>query len=136
MMDCKKALKECNGNVAEASDYLRKKGLAAAGKKAGRVASQGVIASYIHAGNRWVAQPCHQALYACFSCFACCRTGHTSCNMSCKNVLRMPVAFSSVYLRRTDRLRQCQVHVQDHGLQGSCSLLRQACISSTCELDM
>ena len=52
MMDCKKALKECSGDMTEASDYLRKKGLAQAGKKAGRVAAEGVIGSYIHAGNR------------------------------------------------------------------------------------
>ncbi|MDJ1257094.1 MAG: translation elongation factor Ts [Candidatus Midichloria sp.] len=43
MMDCKKALVECNGNIEEAVDWLRKKGLAAAGKKSGRVASEGVI---------------------------------------------------------------------------------------------
>lgn len=56
MMDCKKALTECQGDVALAADYLRKKGLAQAGKKAGRVAAEGVIASYIHAGNR--SAPC------------------------------------------------------------------------------
>ena len=52
MMDCKKALIECNGDVSAASDYLRKKGLTKAGQKAGRIATEGVIASYIHAGNR------------------------------------------------------------------------------------
>jgi len=44
MMDCKKALLECSGNTEEAVDWLRKKGLAAAGKKAGRVASEGLVA--------------------------------------------------------------------------------------------
>ncbi|AEI88954.1 MAG: translation elongation factor Ts [Candidatus Midichloria mitochondrii] len=43
MMDCKKALVGCNGNMEEAVDWLRKKGLAAAGKRSGRVASEGVI---------------------------------------------------------------------------------------------
>lgn len=43
MMDCKKALTETNGNIEEAIDWLRKKGLAAAAKKAGRVASEGLI---------------------------------------------------------------------------------------------
>lgn len=44
MMDCKKALTETNGNFEEAVDWLRKKGLSSAAKKAGRVASEGVIA--------------------------------------------------------------------------------------------
>ena len=52
MMDCKKALVETNGKMQEAVDYLREKGLAAAAKKAGRIASEGVIESYIHAGGR------------------------------------------------------------------------------------
>ncbi|KAK9804532.1 hypothetical protein WJX73_005435 [Symbiochloris irregularis] len=52
MMDCKKALTESGGDVEKASEYLRTKGLAQAGKRAGRIASEGVIASYIHAGNR------------------------------------------------------------------------------------
>ena len=43
MMDCKKALTETNGNVEEAIDWLRKKGLAAAAKKAGRVAAEGLV---------------------------------------------------------------------------------------------
>ena len=44
MMDCKKALTETNGNLDEAVDYLRKKGLASAAKKAGRTAAEGVVA--------------------------------------------------------------------------------------------
>lgn len=43
MMDCKKALNECAGNVEEAIDWLRKKGLSAAAKKSGRVAAEGLI---------------------------------------------------------------------------------------------
>lgn len=43
MMDCKKALVECNGDIEAAIDFLRKKGLAAAAKKSGRVAAEGVI---------------------------------------------------------------------------------------------
>lgn len=52
MMDAKKALVETQGNVEAAVEWLRKKGLSGADKKAGRVASEGVIASYIHAGSR------------------------------------------------------------------------------------
>lgn len=52
MMDCKKALTETKGNLDEAIDYLREKGLAAAAKKADRIASEGVIEAYIHGGGR------------------------------------------------------------------------------------
>ena len=51
-MDCKKALTETGGDHEKAIDYLRKKGLAAASKKAGRVASEGIVGSYIHAGGK------------------------------------------------------------------------------------
>jgi elongation factor Ts len=51
MMDCKKALTECDGDMDKAVDYLRTKGLAAAQKKAGRVAAEGIIGSYIHGGR-------------------------------------------------------------------------------------
>ena len=52
MMDCKKVLNETNGDVAKAVDLLREKGLAAAAKKAGRVASEGIVEAYIHGGGR------------------------------------------------------------------------------------
>ena len=52
MMDAKKALMETSGDAAAAVEWLRKKGLSGADKKAGRIASEGVIASYIHAGSR------------------------------------------------------------------------------------
>ncbi len=52
MMDCKKALEECKGNMEQAIDYLRKKGLAAAQKKQGRVAAEGIIDCYIHTNNK------------------------------------------------------------------------------------
>jgi elongation factor Ts len=52
MMDCKKALVETEGDVEKAVDYLRKKGLASAGKKAGRVAAEGLVGSYIHFGGQ------------------------------------------------------------------------------------
>lgn len=48
MMDCKKALTETGGNIEKAVIYLREKGLAAAAKKAGRIAAEGLIESYIH----------------------------------------------------------------------------------------
>ena len=51
-MDCKKALAECSGDYEKAIDFLRKKGLAAAAKKAGRIASEGAVLSYIHQGGR------------------------------------------------------------------------------------
>lgn len=51
MMDCKRALAASDCDTQKASDYLRKKGLASADKKAGRVASEGAIVSYIHGGR-------------------------------------------------------------------------------------
>ncbi len=51
-MDCKKALTETGGDQEKAVDFLRKKGLAAASKKAGRVATEGLVGSYIHAGGK------------------------------------------------------------------------------------
>jgi elongation factor Ts len=52
MMDCKKALEEAGGDMDRAIEVLRKRGLAAAAKKAGRVAAEGAVGSYIHAGGR------------------------------------------------------------------------------------
>ena len=54
MMDAKKALISTAGDIDKAVEYLRKKGLASADKKAGRVAAEGIVASYIHAGSRCV----------------------------------------------------------------------------------
>jgi elongation factor Ts len=52
MMDCKAALEETGGDLEKAVDYLRQKGLADAGKKAGRSATEGLVYSYIHAGGK------------------------------------------------------------------------------------
>lgn len=52
MMDCKKALAECDGDMDKAADYLRKKGIASAAKKEGRTTSQGLVGSYIHMGGK------------------------------------------------------------------------------------
>lgn len=52
MLDCKKALEETGGDVDKAVEVLRKKGLAAAKKKAGRVTAEGAVGSYIHAGGK------------------------------------------------------------------------------------
>ena len=52
MMDCKKVLTETNGDIDKAIDLLREKGLAAAAKKAGRIAAEGVVTSYIHGNGR------------------------------------------------------------------------------------
>jgi len=52
MMDCKKALNETDGNLDKALEWLRKKGIASAEKKSGRVAAEGSIGSYIHTGSR------------------------------------------------------------------------------------
>ncbi len=51
MMDCKNALVETNGDIEKAIDYLREKGLSKAAKKAGRVAAEGLVDSYIHGGR-------------------------------------------------------------------------------------
>src|SRR5581483_5492895 len=52
MMDCKNALLETKGDMEQAIDFLRKKGLASAAKKAGRVTAEGTVASYIHMGGK------------------------------------------------------------------------------------
>ncbi len=52
MMDCKKALVECNGDLDKAESLLREKGLAQASKKASRVTKEGIIDSYIHNGSK------------------------------------------------------------------------------------
>ena len=51
-MDCKKALTEADGDMEKAIDLLREKGLAAAAKKAGRIAAEGIVEAYIHGGGR------------------------------------------------------------------------------------
>jgi elongation factor Ts len=52
VIDCKTALQEAQGNMEAAIDYLRRKGLATAAKKAGRIATDGLVSSYIHAGGK------------------------------------------------------------------------------------
>ena len=52
MMDCKTALTEMNGDMDKAVDYLREKGMAKAAKKAGRIAAEGIVDSYIHMGGK------------------------------------------------------------------------------------
>ena len=52
MMDCKKALKETDGNIDKATDWLRQEGIASAGKLEGKVATEGLVESYIHTGGR------------------------------------------------------------------------------------
>ncbi len=52
MMDCKQALQETGGDMNKAVDLLRQKGLATAMKRAGKMASEGLVHAYIHAGGR------------------------------------------------------------------------------------
>jgi len=52
MLDCKKALEEAGGDLTKAAELLREKGLAAAAKKGDRVATEGIVESYIHGGGR------------------------------------------------------------------------------------
>jgi elongation factor Ts len=52
IMDCKAALQETQGDMQKAIDYLRQKGLAVAQKRAGKIASEGMVHSYIHAGGK------------------------------------------------------------------------------------
>lgn len=52
MLDCKKALTECDGNLEEAITFLRKKGLSKAAKKSGKVAAEGIVNSYIHMNGK------------------------------------------------------------------------------------
>ena len=65
MLDCKKALDETNGDITKAVELLREKGLAAAANKAGRIATEGLVESYIHAGGRigfWLKSTAKQTL--------------------------------------------------------------------------
>jgi elongation factor Ts len=52
IMDCKAALGECDGDLEKAIDFLRKKGIATAAKRAGRATSEGTVQSYIHMGGK------------------------------------------------------------------------------------
>jgi elongation factor Ts len=52
MMDCKKALKETDGDIEQAADWLRKKGIASAGKKSDRIAAEGLVDTYIQPGGQ------------------------------------------------------------------------------------
>jgi len=52
MMDCKAALVEANGDMEKARDFLRKRGLAAAAKRAGRATGEGMVSAYIHPGSK------------------------------------------------------------------------------------
>jgi elongation factor Ts len=52
MMDCKKALAETEGDVEKAMEWLRQKGITSAEKKAGKIAAEGLVGSYIHTGGR------------------------------------------------------------------------------------
>jgi len=52
MLDCKKALDETNGDIDKAIALLREKGLSAAANKAGRIATEGIVDSYIHSNGR------------------------------------------------------------------------------------
>lgn len=52
VLDCRNALKETEGDIEKAIEYLRKKGLASAAKKAGRIATEGVVTSYIHGNGK------------------------------------------------------------------------------------
>lgn len=52
MMDCKKALQECGGDMEKAAEWLRKKGIASAAKKEGRATNQGLVEAYIHQGGQ------------------------------------------------------------------------------------
>lgn len=52
IMDCKEALSECDGDISKSVDFLRKKGLATAAKRAGRTMKEGAVQAYIHTGNK------------------------------------------------------------------------------------
>lgn len=80
MMDCKKALRETQGDVEAAIKFLRKKGLAGADKKAGRAATEGLVASYIHAGSGYSQTPPWFTTDACSNRDTAAR--HAACQMS------------------------------------------------------
>jgi len=95
MMDCKKALTETDGDMDKAIDLLREKGLAAAAKKAGRIAAEGVVTSYIHGGGRigvLVEVNCETDFVAKTEAF----------QELCKDIAMQIAAVNPAYLRRED----------------------------------
>ena len=62
MMDCKKALIECDGDMDKAIDFLREKGLAAAAKKAGRIAAEGMVDAFVNEDGIGVVVEVNEAL--------------------------------------------------------------------------
>ena len=97
MMDCKKALEETKGNFQEAVDYLRKKGLASAQKKQGRVAAEGLVGSYIHSGRIGVMVEVN------------CETDFVAKNLDFQNFVKevcMHIAASDTRFVRSDEMDQ------------------------------
>jgi elongation factor Ts len=95
MLDCKKALTEAQGDMDKAIELLREKGLASAAKKAGRVAAEGVVESYIHGGGRigvLVEVNCETDFVAKTDDF----------RQLCKDIAMHIAASRPVYLRRED----------------------------------
>jgi elongation factor Ts len=95
MMDCKKALTATNGDMEKAVDFLREKGLAAAAKKASRIAAEGLVYSYIHGNGRigvLVEVNCETDFVAQTDNF----------KLLCKDIAMQIAASKPTYLKRED----------------------------------
>ena len=87
MMDCKKALVESKGDMTKAMEWLRKKGIASAEKKGGRLAAEGLVDSYIHTGGRLgvlVEVNCFHVRHSTMiqKMYTSCRSSHANWNKS------------------------------------------------------
>ncbi len=114
MMDCKKALTEADGDMEKAIDLLREKGLAAAAKKAGRIAAEGIVEAYIHGGGRigvLVEVNCETAFVAKTDEF----------KAFCRDIAMQIAAASPEYVRREE--------VPEHVLERERHIARQQAIN-------
>ena len=114
MMDCKKALTEADGDMEKAIDLLREKGLAAAAKKAGRIAAEGIVEAYIHGGGRigvLVEVNCETDFVAKTDEF----------KSFCRDIAMQVVAASPEYVRREE--------VPEHVLERERNIARQQAIN-------
>ena len=109
MMDCKKALTEADGDMEKAIDLLREKGLAAAAKKAGRIAAEGIVEAYIHGGGR---------IGVCETDFVAKTDEFKS---FCRDIAMQVAAASPEYVRREE--------VPEHVLERERNIARQQAIN-------
>src|SRR5260370_39943196 len=113
MMDCKKALAESQGDFAKAEEYLRKKGIAGAERRAGRIAGEGLIGTYVHGGRlgAMVEVNCETDVVA----------RHEDFQRLAKDLAMQVVAAKPLYVRREERpsgVLDKERRIQRHQLPG------------------